>query len=256
MSLSIAQKVSDFNYLFGVIPAPYTGKGVKNVHLFDKHHPQYNDNQYNLRKSLIFEEIKELREAYADKNVIEIIDALCDILYVVYGAIVYFNLTNNEMLMDTYKYFKVKPLDIHRLENEIFDNPTIKHEINFLGNNIIDLMNIENRNFEDFNGFQNYLCLYETYLVNIIKSVLSITNEMSIDLDKFFTIVHNSNMSKICKSEEEAIRSIDYYKNVETRYNDPRYRVTYLNDVPYYIIYDEETKKILKSIDYTKAIFL
>lgn len=45
-----------------------------------------------LRVSLISEELKELEEAIADKNLIEIADALCDIQYVLSGAILEFGL--------------------------------------------------------------------------------------------------------------------------------------------------------------------
>ena len=40
----------------------------------------------NLRISLINEELEELKKAIQDKNIIEVADALTDILYVVYGA--------------------------------------------------------------------------------------------------------------------------------------------------------------------------
>lgn len=46
----------------------------------------------NLRVSLIEEELKELEEAIADKNIVEIADALCDIQYVLSGAILEFGL--------------------------------------------------------------------------------------------------------------------------------------------------------------------
>jgi len=39
-----------------------------------------------LRVDLIAEELKELKEAIADNNLVEIADALTDLLYVVYGA--------------------------------------------------------------------------------------------------------------------------------------------------------------------------
>lgn len=45
-----------------------------------------------LRVSLIAEELKELEEAIADKNIVEIADALCDIQYVLSGAILEFGL--------------------------------------------------------------------------------------------------------------------------------------------------------------------
>ena len=40
----------------------------------------------NLRISLINEELEELKKAIEDKNIIEVADALTDILYVAYGA--------------------------------------------------------------------------------------------------------------------------------------------------------------------------
>src|SRR5882762_3339543 len=45
-----------------------------------------------LRVSLIAEELKELEEAIADKNITEVADALCDIQYVLSGAILEFGL--------------------------------------------------------------------------------------------------------------------------------------------------------------------
>ncbi len=40
----------------------------------------------NLRISLINEELEELKKAIQDKNIVEVADALTDILYVAYGA--------------------------------------------------------------------------------------------------------------------------------------------------------------------------
>lgn len=45
-----------------------------------------------LRVALLAEEVKELQEAIADNNLIEIADALCDIQYVLAGAILEFGL--------------------------------------------------------------------------------------------------------------------------------------------------------------------
>ncbi|SNS31999.1 Predicted phosphohydrolase, Cof family, HAD superfamily [Belliella buryatensis] len=47
-----------------------------------------------LRVSLIAEELKELEEAIADQNIVEIADALCDIQYVLSGAILEFGLAD------------------------------------------------------------------------------------------------------------------------------------------------------------------
>jgi predicted HAD superfamily Cof-like phosphohydrolase len=49
--------------------------------VFDK-----NEKLVNLRLGLIEEEFNELKQAIKDKNMVEVADALSDILYVVYGA--------------------------------------------------------------------------------------------------------------------------------------------------------------------------
>jgi len=46
----------------------------------------------NLRVSLIAEELKELQEAIHNKDLVEIADALCDIQYVLSGAVLEFGL--------------------------------------------------------------------------------------------------------------------------------------------------------------------
>ena len=48
-----------------------------------------------LRVSLIAEELKELEEAIADNDLVEVADALCDIQYVLSGAILEFGMGDN-----------------------------------------------------------------------------------------------------------------------------------------------------------------
>lgn len=50
------------------------------------------EDRCKLRVSLIAEELRELQEAIEDKDVIEIADALCDIQYVLSGAILEFGM--------------------------------------------------------------------------------------------------------------------------------------------------------------------
>jgi len=53
----------------------------------NKPSPQFpNRKTVNLRVALIREEFKELRDAIKEKDLVEVADALTDILYVVYGA--------------------------------------------------------------------------------------------------------------------------------------------------------------------------
>ena len=49
-------------------------------------------NRCELRVSLIAEELKELQEAIENKDIVEVADALCDIQYVLSGAILEFGL--------------------------------------------------------------------------------------------------------------------------------------------------------------------
>lgn len=49
-------------------------------------------NRCDLRVSLIAEELEELKEAIKDKDLVEVADALCDIQYVLSGAVLEFGL--------------------------------------------------------------------------------------------------------------------------------------------------------------------
>lgn len=125
------------------------------------------------RVALIKEEQEELREAIKQKDMVETLDALCDILYVVYGA-----------------------------------------------------------------GF----CF-------------------GVDLDESFRLVHESNMTKLCKTEDEAKETVAWYKanyDSEKRpYTSPAYRMS--DSGAYYVVFndsdDNKKGKILKSIKY-KAVDL
>jgi predicted HAD superfamily Cof-like phosphohydrolase len=114
-----------------------------------------------LRVSLLAEEVKELQQAINDNSFVEIADALCDIQYVLAGAILEFGLGNK---------FR-----------QLFDE------------------------------------------------------------------VHRSNMSKACKSLDEANQTIEYYKvneSVESYFE---------KEESLYLIYRTKDHKILKSINYSPA---
>ena len=78
MTLSNYQATLDFIKIFDmftVLPETYNGDMLQ----------QHRDTA-KLRYNLIHEEVTELREAIRDRDFVEVIDALTDILYVVYGA--------------------------------------------------------------------------------------------------------------------------------------------------------------------------
>jgi hypothetical protein len=63
----------------------------------------------NLRVSLLSEELKELEEAIEKKNIVEIADALCDLQYVLSGAIPDFRAgtprLKSEKVLDCFLFF-------------------------------------------------------------------------------------------------------------------------------------------------------
>ncbi len=114
-----------------------------------------------LRISLLAEELKELQQAVNDNNLVEVADALCDLQYVLAGAILEFGLGEK---------FK-----------ELFDE------------------------------------------------------------------VHRSNMSKACKTEEEATLTIEHYKNTAST-------ESYQKEIDgLYLVYRQSDNKTLKSINYSPA---
>jgi hypothetical protein len=266
----ICSSVADFNYLFGVIDYNYPNTGDISVDKFDSISEIFNESQIKLRIGLINEEVKELEQAFKDKNPIEIVDAMCDILYVVSGAKVYFNLPIND---DTEYYIHMCH---HKQKNLTFTEDTSKSIINNLNNNeIIDL--IKNEGILSLNDMlcnltdliinkqeikyhklfiKHLIKLYNKTLDNIVIKIFEMANGFSIDIIHLFDIVHASNMTKICINESDAISTVAWYKINELRYKNPNYRKINYNDKDYYVIYDGETNKILKSIKYIPTKFL
>jgi len=126
----------------------------------------------DLRLKLITEEVGELEAAMKDKDMVETIDALGDILYVVYGA----------------------------------------------------------------------------------------GGAFGVNLDQAFDLIHKSNMTKLCKTEEEAQETVEWYKKNYTPepdskypYDTPAYRLS--PDGRYFVVFNESTGKILKSVNYSVVKF-
>lgn len=115
----------------------------------------------DLRVSLLLEEMKELQEAIKDNDLVEVADALCDIQYVLAGAILEFGLGDK---------FK-----------QLFDE------------------------------------------------------------------VHRSNMSKACKSVEEANQTIEHYKRKEQ--SDAYWK----EEESLFLVFREADNKTLKSVNYSPA---
>lgn len=94
-------------------------------------------------------------------------------------------------------------------------------------------------------------------LADILYVVYGMGSSIGIDLDEAFDIVHKSNMSKLCTSPEEAEKTVEWYKNeyIAKRqpYDSPAFRQSECGT--YYVVFNQSTGKILKSINYTPADF-
>lgn len=92
-------------------------------------------------------------------------------------------------------------------------------------------------------------------LSDILYVVYGMGARLGIDLDEAFDIVHESNMSKLCSTEEEAQQTVDFYnqrfKEGSLPYDSPTIRKSY--DGSKYVVYNKSTGKVLKSIKYTPA---
>jgi len=92
--------------------------------------------------------------------------------------------------------------------------------------------------------------------VDALADILVVTYGMGaafgVDLDKAMSLVHESNMSKICSTEDEAKKTTDWYKTefVEGRqpYDSPTYRKSPCGEK--WVVFNESTGKILKNINY------
>ena len=94
-------------------------------------------------------------------------------------------------------------------------------------------------------------------LADILYVTYGCSLSFGCDLDNAFDLVHQSNMSKLCVSEEEAIKTVTWYKKEymigNHKYDSPTYRKASNNK--YWIVYNKSTGKILKSINYEPVSF-
>lgn len=266
--MSNFEKVIEFNKSFGL------------PHYDIEQHDIFNANEklLKLRISLCDEEIKELNEAFEQKDFIEVIDALTDELYVIYGAasslgisldnnfLNFMNQTNRNAEETNFDLVK-NDLINSGIENsellvkksiwknifDIYDNPSadLKYIISLIKNLKVTI-NVVLNNLLQSSINKDFLAIKE-HLCNLLKSIYFMGILLGIDLNKSFDIVHKSNMSKLCTNVKEAQETVQWYKDSDNRYDSPSYRNS--DNADYWVVYNESTGKILKSINYTPANF-
>lgn len=258
------QKVVDFNHQFGV-----------NLH-FSLQPNIFDTEPKNVEfcMKLIREEIKELNDAVVAKDYIETIDALADILYVVYGMGARIGV-DMDLAMDVFR------IDHTTLTMEwLAENKnTFDYGLNYTNDKEnthfqrITAQNFNKTNNASFDCITNCDYVLSTYLKEIsnslnnvefavankdysqtIKNLCSIAHYsyltsalLGTDMDVAFNIVHENNMSKLCATEDLAKETVQHYilQKDTLGYDSPAYRLA-PNGI-HYVVYNESTKKILKS---------
>ncbi len=226
--------------------------------------PLDNIKDANYRYSLIHEEgIEELGFALRTNNRVETMDAIADLLYVLYGACYTYDLNPNNMFDCFYGSFSSYYSFIK--QSNLINNEHPQDIYKKLLNNIelIKKHLLETKNIIDL-----YAALLKT-----INMTYNLGFSLYIDINKIFNIVHESNMSKLCSTEEEAINTVNDYimkrnihntyyeeyknkygedavetKNVYCPYDSPYYYKS--SNSNFYLVKNKSTGKALKNINY------
>ena len=152
--------------------------------------------------------------------------------------------TNYEkVLLEFNKSFGVKTIDTPTLDIFDKDPKLVDYRLSLIE--------------EEFNELKDAISKKDfVEVVDALTDILYVTygfyTAIGVDGDKAYKLVHESNMSKLCKTEEEAIKTVEFYKN-DGRYDSPAYRLS--PDGKYYVVYNQSTTKILKSIYYKPVSF-
>ena len=91
-------------------------------------------------------------------------------------------------------------------------------------------------------------------IADLLYVVYGTASSFGIQADNDFDVIHQSNMTKLCKTEEIAQETVQWYKqNKLDVYDTPAYRKS--DDNVHWVVYNESTGKILKSIYYKQVKF-
>lgn len=149
-----------------------------------------------MRIALIEEEVQELADAAADHDIIEVVDALADILYVTYGAAIAHGIAIDHELGNGTLHNSVGPTVKLTLDSEgtplpevpFFNEVAIATEIPHIRAAFNDYAT--NSNEGDIRGLTNAL-------VRLIISTYSLAFKIGVDVDDVLEEVQRSNMSKL-----------------------------------------------------------
>ena len=153
--------------------------------------------------------------------------------------------TNFEKIKDFQDAFQMKSF-----KNEITANDINKNED--LIKLRLDLIDEEVSELKDAIKARDIVEMRDA-IGDILYVVYGAGQAFGFDCDSDFELIHDSNMSKLCKDEEEAKDTVAKYekefKEGNSKYDTPYYYHNEEQD--YWIVKNRSTGKVLKSINYT-----
>ena len=106
-------------------------------------------------------------------------------------------------------------------------------------------------------SLDNKIIIVSHYLYNLLKNTYLLAKLYNIDADSDFAIIHESNMSKLCDTVQDAKDTVtDYelkYKNGKSPYDSPYYYE--LPELKKWIVKNKSSGKALKNIKYKEVTF-
>lgn len=158
------------------------------------------------------------------------------------------SLTNYQKVQQFNKSFGMKRHESHQPTLFESDPDLVKLRVDLITEEVSELQEAVNNN--DFVEVRDALA-------DILYVVYGMQDAFGINGDSDFDIVHSSNMSKLCSSEDEAIKTVESYeekfKAGTSPYDSPYYY--YLEEQGKWVVKNRSTGKALKSINYTKVDF-
>lgn len=181
------------------------------------------------------EELLELiDENHPNGNIENLADALCDLSYVTNGAGHCLGLNLDELMKQSQIDISTKEnydnVDLNLINNK---SETITKGIETL-KNIIDL-------FTDFSRIRDFEGMGKS-LVQLLNETYKLGHTLGFHMDKMYREVHRANMTKVCPTEEDAKKTVEFYLR-EGRYLTPSYR----SKKDYFVVFDMKETKILKN---------
>lgn len=194
----------------------------------------------NLRYNLIKEEIQELQDAINDDDIVEIADAMTDILYVVHGALAAFGMTH---MLNSYE----KEIPVLQ-KTHIPDVYTAAYFMRYLNQHLERM----NESFISTDTAEVAKAQIYDSLTLLAIATYNFAHNCGIDIYKCFEEVHSSNMSKVCKTRIEGENSIQWrIETAQTSDVVQNYTGAYVDEINgFFVIKRKVDGKVLKGKAY------